>query len=186
MTTIPVPAFLKGTSTAACATSDHDPELWHSTDPFDELTAKQICGACPLLLACQAHALDTRERLGTWGALTAGERHRLRTTDGSWLDAAGRVRLPCGTPRAYSAHHRFGETPCDVCVAGHEARVLKQRLRLLEAAHAAGGTYAGAQLHRRMGEAACGPCMAAQARYNATRPRARQRGSQAQPQAVAA
>ncbi|MGW6598477.1 WhiB family transcriptional regulator [Streptomyces sp. NPDC055036] len=184
MTTIP--AFLNVTSAASCATSDHDPELWHSIDPPDEAAAKQICGTCPLLLACQAHAIDNDERFGTWGALTAGDRHRLRTTDGSWLDAASRVRLPCGTARAYSAHHKFGETPCDVCVAGHEARVLKQRLRLLEAAHAAGGTYPGAQMHRRMGEAACGPCKAAQARYNASRPRTLQRDSQAHTQAVAA
>ncbi|WP_425470122.1 WhiB family transcriptional regulator [Streptomyces tateyamensis] len=36
--------------------------------------AKQVCGGCPVLLACREHALAQPEPYGVWGGLTAAER----------------------------------------------------------------------------------------------------------------
>lgn len=46
--------------------------LWHR-----EHVAKQICLSCPVLDPCRAHALDTAERHGVWGATTPMERRHL-------------------------------------------------------------------------------------------------------------
>ncbi|WP_422743448.1 WhiB family transcriptional regulator [Mycobacterium sp. WMMD1722] len=40
-------------------------------------TAKKICLSCPVIEACRAHALDTAEQYGVWGATTPLERRRL-------------------------------------------------------------------------------------------------------------
>ncbi|MET0454122.1 MAG: WhiB family transcriptional regulator [Mycobacterium sp.] len=39
--------------------------------------AKRICHSCPVIDACRAHALDTAEPHGVWGATTPIERQRL-------------------------------------------------------------------------------------------------------------
>lgn len=39
--------------------------------------AKRICQACPVIESCRAHALDTAEQHGVWGATTPNERRRL-------------------------------------------------------------------------------------------------------------
>jgi WhiB family redox-sensing transcriptional regulator len=36
--------------------------------------AKEVCGACPVLTECRAHALTVREPYGVWGAMTEDER----------------------------------------------------------------------------------------------------------------
>ena len=36
--------------------------------------AKAICGVCPALMECRAHALEAREPYGIWGGLSEGER----------------------------------------------------------------------------------------------------------------
>lgn len=36
--------------------------------------AKAICGTCPVLEQCRAHALAVREPYGVWGGLTEDER----------------------------------------------------------------------------------------------------------------
>jgi len=46
--------------------------LWRRED-----TAKQICLSCPVVDPCRAHALDTAEKHGIWGATTPVERRRL-------------------------------------------------------------------------------------------------------------
>jgi len=46
--------------------------LWRREDE-----AKRICRSCPVVEACRAHALDTAERHGIWGATTPVERRRL-------------------------------------------------------------------------------------------------------------
>jgi len=46
--------------------------LWRRED-----TAKQICLSCPVVDACRAHAVDTGEKHGIWGATTPVERRRL-------------------------------------------------------------------------------------------------------------
>lgn len=43
-----------------------------------ETAAKEICAACPVVAACRAHALTTRETFGVWGGMTEDEReHQL-------------------------------------------------------------------------------------------------------------
>lgn len=171
----PLPFLTAGP--AACATHP-DPDLWHSTAATAQRAAVRVCTGCPLRAACADHALTVPEREGVWGGLTADERHRLlNPADGSWLDAAGRVRRACGTEAALGAHWTYGEM-CVTCQGAHEARVLARRQELLAAAHEAGGTNAGAQMHRRLQEPVCGLCAAAAARYQAQVSAARQRPAQ--------
>ncbi len=40
--------------------------------------AKSICGACMVRAQCLNFAMDTNEKNGIWGGLTARERRRLR------------------------------------------------------------------------------------------------------------
>ncbi len=40
-----------------------------------EARAKAVCGRCPVLAQCRAHALKVAEPSGIWGALTEDERH---------------------------------------------------------------------------------------------------------------
>lgn len=158
---IKLPTFLDGTAT--CARPEHDPDLWHSTLPAAEAKAAAHCRACPLRQACADYALDNEEQRGTWGGLTARERRRvLRPDDRSWIDEQGRVRRPCGTDAAYWAHRRFDEA-CEVCETARARKVL-------EVAHAKGGTVRGARIHRRLGEAVCGRCQAAERAAWAARP----------------
>ncbi len=42
-----------------------------------EAAAKAVCRACPVLLACRAHALSAREPYGVWGGLSEHEREAI-------------------------------------------------------------------------------------------------------------
>lgn len=175
---ITLPEFLDGT-TPHC--TPHTAHLFDSHHPADEERAAQICAGCPLRPACAQHALSTPEERGTWGGLTAHQRRRvLNPEDGTWLDAQGRVRVPCGSFPALMAHHRYAET-CDRCEVAQRARTASRRRDRLAEEHAAGGTPTGAQLHRRLGEPACLHCRAAEARYVAVRYAARRMAQQPRP-----
>lgn len=39
--------------------------------------AKSVCGGCPVLPECAAHALLVREPYGVWGAMTEDEREEI-------------------------------------------------------------------------------------------------------------
>ena len=39
-----------------------------------EAAAKAVCGRCPVMLACRAHALAAREPYGIWGGMSEHER----------------------------------------------------------------------------------------------------------------
>lgn len=165
------PTFLDGT--ALCARHP-TPDLWHSTATTDQEEAKAVCRACPLRPACATHALTTPEPRSTWGGLTAAERRRLlRPDDPMWLDNEGRLRWPCGEYRALLAHIAWGEE-CDVCRTAQAERTRAARVAQLEVEHEAGGTVAGARIHRRLGEEVCARCRAAQARQSAAQREARQ------------
>ncbi|WP_353360390.1 WhiB family transcriptional regulator [Mycobacterium sp.] len=45
-----------------------------------EAQAKRICQDCPVVTACREHALRTPERYGVWGAMSARERARQRSS----------------------------------------------------------------------------------------------------------
>jgi WhiB family redox-sensing transcriptional regulator len=42
-----------------------------------ERIAKAVCRSCPVMAACAAYAVSTREPFGVWGGLTPDERRRL-------------------------------------------------------------------------------------------------------------
>jgi len=150
--------------------------LFWSRKHADEQAAKDLCATCPLLTACQAWAIDTDERWGTWGGLTPTDRARLRHGAGWWVDAEGRLRQPCGSDAAYRTHLKYREAPCDVCAAGQAQRTEDRRRAILAVEHAlpAGGSVRGYDTHLRLCEAACGPCTGAKAAESAARRAARQ------------
>jgi WhiB family transcriptional regulator, redox-sensing transcriptional regulator len=39
-----------------------------------EAAAKEVCARCPVVEACRAHALATREPYGVWGGMSESER----------------------------------------------------------------------------------------------------------------
>jgi hypothetical protein len=174
---IPLPDFLT-TGRASCTT---DPGLFQSRDRADEQQAKAICATCPLLLACQAWALDTDERWGTWGGLSATDRVRLRHGRGLWVDDEGRLRQPCGSSAALGAHHGYGET-CEPCETAERARVTAQRRAALEREHSRprGGSRRGYELHQLLDEEPCVPCTKG-ARMSAAIRAARSRGKTSRP-----
>lgn len=65
---------------AACASRDHDPDLWHpdgTTGPhlLQAEKAKRICREeCPVMDWCQTWALSTRQDHGIYGGLDEAER----------------------------------------------------------------------------------------------------------------
>ncbi|MET8841469.1 WhiB family transcriptional regulator [Streptomyces rubiginosohelvolus] len=179
---ITLPEFLDGTTPHCTPTTAH---LFDSTDPADEQQAAAICAGCPLRPACATHALTVPEERGTWGGLTAHQRRRVRNPDdGTWLDEEGRPRVPCGSFPALMAHRRYEET-CEPCEAAQAARTASRRRRRLDEEHERGGSTAGVQLHRRLGERPCVRCRAAEARYVAVRAAIRRMNQQAQPPALA-
>lgn len=172
---------------AACTAPGLDPELWHSTHRDNERAAAIVCGTCPLRIACGQWALDEKEQYGTWGGLTARERHQVRSAgSGTWLDDEGRARRPCGSYAALMAHVGYGEE-CVTCRTAQEQRVEARRRAQLVVEHQAGGTPTGAEIHRRLGEPLCGPCRTARAQQSKQQRKARQAARQAiQQPAVAA
>ena len=57
------------------------PEVFYPEDILDhverrlaEITAKTVCGRCPIVFECQRYALETGEAFGVWGGLLASER----------------------------------------------------------------------------------------------------------------
>lgn len=67
-------------ATAVCAQTD--PEVWHPEkgQRLTTLTAKLMCGGCPLLDVCLEWALDhpTQTRYGIWGGMDEKERRAER------------------------------------------------------------------------------------------------------------
>lgn len=176
---ITLPEFLDGTTPHCTPATAH---LFDSPDPADEERAAAICAGCPLRPACATHALTVPEDCGTWGGLTAHQRRRIRNPDDTaWVDRQGRLRVACGTYRALQAHLRYGET-CGPCRAAQDARTERSRRARLAAAHAIGGTVAGAAIHRRLGEPTCVHCRAAVARQSAVQRAARRMAQQPQRQ----
>lgn len=164
-----------------CRTAD--PELWFSKSPTERALAQALCGECPIRTACAQHALDNPEVRGVWGGTTAADRRHFRTGEPCRIDDEGRLRLLCGSERAYAAHHRYREQPgpdCvdGDCVAAHQAHVTEQRRARLAKEHAAGGSSAGFWIHRSLSEPACEDCRKAERASQARWRRARARRGQ--------
>jgi WhiB family redox-sensing transcriptional regulator len=54
-----------------------DPAIFYPLDDEDSDPAKDVCGQCPVQVACLEHALQTREKEGIWGGATERERRRI-------------------------------------------------------------------------------------------------------------
>jgi WhiB family redox-sensing transcriptional regulator len=64
---------------AVCAQTDPDafhPDMGVSVEP-----AKAVCAGCPVLAECRAYALETGQRFGVWGGLSANERQKIRNSN---------------------------------------------------------------------------------------------------------
>jgi len=57
---------------AACRGTD--PALFYDPHPAAVAAAKTICAACPVRVACAAHAIAAGEEYGVWGGLAPDER----------------------------------------------------------------------------------------------------------------
>jgi hypothetical protein len=144
-----------------CRTTD--PEIFFSKSSTDREQAKGLCAECPIRVACAQYALDNPELRGVWGGTTAADRRHFRTGEPCRIDDEGRLRLLCGSERAYAAHFSYREQPgvdCvdGDCVAAHEQIVTAQRRARLAEEHTAGGSAAGFWIHRRLGEPPCEAC----------------------------
>lgn len=155
-----------------CRTTD--PELWFSRSSTDRELAIALCRQCPLQQPCAQYALDNRGLSGVWGGTTAADRRLFWTGERCRLDEQGRLRLLCGSEKAYRAHFSYREQPGPTCVDGdcvaaHEAQVAADRRARLDAEHAKGGTPTGYHLHWRLGEKACDDCRSALGRQSKAR-----------------
>lgn len=59
---------------AACREADAD--LFFGSSRNAELSALAVCEICTVVDDCLEHALETRERFGTWGGMTEEQRKR--------------------------------------------------------------------------------------------------------------
>ena len=61
---------------ALCAQTD--PEAFYPDEHGSVGPAKAVCAVCPVLAECRAYALETDQRFGVWGGLSARERQQIR------------------------------------------------------------------------------------------------------------
>lgn len=54
--------------------NNYDPDIFQPDTVEDEEVAKAICRNCPVMLQCQAWALNKREQAGVWGGLSEDDR----------------------------------------------------------------------------------------------------------------
>jgi len=57
---------------------DADPEVFFPPSGGSPAAAQAYCRRCPHRAECLRFALDTDQRVGVWGGLTATQRHHLR------------------------------------------------------------------------------------------------------------
>jgi WhiB family redox-sensing transcriptional regulator len=50
----------------------------NDTKHLDRYAAERWCSVCPIKQQCLDYAMETYQKFGTWGGLTAQERQRLR------------------------------------------------------------------------------------------------------------
>lgn len=61
---------------SACADPDIDPDIFHSKG-LETQKAKEVCSRCEVSQKCLNWALETQERFGIYGGMTARERKAL-------------------------------------------------------------------------------------------------------------
>lgn len=101
-----------------------DPEAFYPDNGY-VVPAKAVCAVCPVLAECRAYALETGERFGVWGGLSARERQRIRAGAAgidrlgpfvesavveTWALLANRCEtVQCGNPEAHDEHEGAAE-----------------------------------------------------------------------------
>lgn len=96
---------------AACI--GEDPDAWFPEHGGPQLTAKRICGACPLIRECLTFALTQPDTIGIWGGTNERERRKHYR---KWKPGQDPLdHAPHGTLPALRAHTDRGEKPCDKC-----------------------------------------------------------------------
>lgn len=138
-------------------------DIWCSTNPQERAYAKALCIRCPIRYACANTGLADPAARGVWGGLDAGDRAAYRKgpagpNPDDEADDALRRRVACdGSESSFLSHRTVGED-CPRCEQAHATRLETQRRARLQEEHAQGGTAAGAQIHRRLGETPCLEC----------------------------
>lgn len=124
---------------AACR--DHDPEKFFPSDGIDLGPIKRICLGCPVMGACLADALETREiaegirgaadpeerraMLVAWRRLSAEEIAEARApSDADWVDI---VTCPAGHPLGDGDRTKAGRRFCRICATERAKRLAKRR-----------------------------------------------------------
>lgn len=94
-----------------------------------------VCLECEVRDDCLREAMESGERLGIWGGLSAKQRHRLSLTGSTSLprepgrNYGGRPRQPInhGTAAGYKTHRKRGEDACAECRAAWSTTVTLRR-----------------------------------------------------------
>lgn len=63
---------------AACRDAGN-PDLWFSSDYYEQQSAKRICEECPVRVECLEFAVTTRQDFGIWGGTSPGEREKIKS-----------------------------------------------------------------------------------------------------------
>ncbi|MFD6294546.1 WhiB family transcriptional regulator [Streptomyces sp. NPDC060235] len=145
-----------------------DPGPFFADSSTERAAAVRLCQSCPLQQPCAGYAIETRQTHGVWGGTTAADRRSFWDGKPWRFDEVGRLRLVCGSERAYLSHFGYREQPCEACVRAHEEHVTAARRGRLAVEHGKGGSTVGYFLHRRLGEPACAECLAANAAQSRT------------------
>lgn len=99
---------------AACAEVGTG-DMWFPRKGGDEYTqaAKAVCRQCPVIMDCLQYALDTDQRHGVWGGMSAHELAKLRRQRAGTEYKYAHICEQCGTPfRSHSKRSRFCGKQC--------------------------------------------------------------------------
>lgn len=117
---------------AACKGMETD--LFFPPVGSNNLQARQVCDACPVLEQCRNYARQNSERHGVWGGESpkerrSGERGISRRSLESPIPASKH-----GSEGGYQMHRRRGEQACTPCLAAHSDRIAAYKRRRRNAA----------------------------------------------------
>lgn len=134
--------------------------------------ARRTCAECPVRIDCAAEGMS--EVYGIWGGLSGRQRSQvraeLRPVQSISMLRKATPAAECGSLEGLDGHQIRGEAMCRPCAAvargAKRAAAAADRRRLAVAVGALRpptpgrwcGSARGAQIHKRAGEAPCGPC----------------------------
>jgi WhiB family redox-sensing transcriptional regulator len=83
-----------------------DPDAFHPDENVSVKPAKAVCAVCPVVAQCRSYALETDQRFGVWGGLSARERQQISKSTRPDAHPAKNVRR-VGAPNTQQS----GENP---------------------------------------------------------------------------